>query len=248
MSLTRKILACVTALIVAAPLTVPAQSSAPPVPFKTEEIDQLVAPIALYPDPLLAQILMASTYPLDVVQAARFAKENPNLKGDQLAEALRKQTWDDSVKSLVSFPQVLAMMDARLDWTQKLGDGFLAQQKDVMDAIQRLRARAQAEGTLKSTPEQKVTVQQAPPTVIAIQPANPQVVYVPTYNPAVAYGAWRIRRTRRRPTIRRATSPARPSCPSPPASRWGPPSGATATGTGTTWTSISTSTTTSRRT
>jgi uncharacterized protein DUF3300 len=216
MSLTRKILTCVTALVVvAAPLTAPAQQNPLPAPFKAEELDQLVAPIALYPDPLLAQILMASTYPLEVVQAARFAKENPNLKGDQLNEALKEQNWDDSVKSLVSFPQVLAMMDAKLDWTQKLGDGFLAQQKEVMDAVQRLRARAHAEGNLKSTPEQKVTVepatpaapgaaappppgpapspvvvQQAPPTVITIQPTNPQVVYVPTYNPTVVYGAW----------------------------------------------------------
>ncbi len=211
-----KILTCVTALVVvAAPLTAPAQQNAPPAPFKAEELEQLVAPIALYPDPLLAQILMASTYPLDVVQAARFVKENPNLKGDQLNEALKKENWDDSVKSLVSFPQVLAMMDAKLDWTQKLGDGFLAQQSGVMDAVQRLRARAHAEGTLNSTPEQTVTVeparaaapgapappvqgqapsqvvvQQAPPTVITIQPTNPEVVYVPTYNPTVVYGAW----------------------------------------------------------
>ncbi len=214
MSLIGKILTCVMALIVAAPLTAPAQQKGPPAPFKTEELDQLTAPIALYPDPLLAQILMASTYPLEVVQAARFVKENPNLKGDQLNEALKKEMWDDSVKSLVSFPQVLAMMDAKLEWTQKLGDAFLAQQKAVMDSVQRLRARAQAEGNLKSTSEQKVTVeparavpgavapppqgqpsqqvvvQQPPPTVITIQPTNPQVVYVPTYNPTVVYGAW----------------------------------------------------------
>jgi len=212
MSLMRKFLTCVTALMLAAPLTAAAQQNAPPAPFKAEELDQLAAPIALYPDPLLAQILMASTYPLEVVQAARFAKENSNLKGDQLNEALKKESWDDSVKSLISFPQVLAMMDAKLDWTQKLGDAFLAQQKEVMDSVQRLRARAHAEGNLKSTPEQKVTVepataargaaapsaqapqqvvvQQAPPTVITIQPTNPQVVYVPTYNPTVVYGAW----------------------------------------------------------
>jgi uncharacterized protein DUF3300 len=203
-----KVLACVLAIILAAPLPAAAQSGEP-APFNAEQLDQLAAPIALYPDPLLAQILMASTYPLEVVQAARFVKENPSLSGTKLDEALKNQTWDDSVKSLVTFPQVLDMMDSKLDWTQKLGDAFLAQQKELMDAVQRLRARAQAEGNLKSTPEQTVTVepaapppaapaqppqqvivQQAPPQVITIQPANPQVVYVPTYNPTVVYGAW----------------------------------------------------------
>jgi hypothetical protein len=173
-------------------------------PFKPEELDQLVAPIALYPDPLVAQILMASTYPLEIVQAARFAKANANLKGDQLNEALKKQTWDDSVKSLLSFPQVLTMMNEKLDWTQNLGDAFLGGEKEVMDAIQRLRAKALAAGNLKSTPEQTVTtepappptpgqnvvIQQAPAQIITVLPANPQVVYVPTYNPAVVYGPW----------------------------------------------------------
>jgi hypothetical protein len=173
-------------------------------PFKPEELDQLVAPIALYPDPLVAQILMASTYPLEIVQAARFAAANANLKGDQLDEALKKQTWDDSVKSLVSFPQVLTMMNEKLDWTQNLGDAFLGSEKGVMDAIQRLRAKALAAGNLKSTPEQtvktepappppagqQVVVQQAPAQIITIQPANPQVVYVPSYNPTVVYGPW----------------------------------------------------------
>jgi hypothetical protein len=177
--------------------------------WKPEELDQVVAPVALYPDPLLAQVLMASTYPLEVVNAARWLRENPNLKGPQLDEALKKQTWDDSVKSLVSFPPVLNMMNDKLDWTQKLGDAFLAQEKDVMDAVQRLRAKAQAEGNLKSTNEQTVATEQvaaapppaspAPPaapatqpqtTVITIQPTNPQVVYVPTYNPTVVYGTW----------------------------------------------------------
>jgi len=108
--------------------------------FKPEELEQIAAPIALYPDPLLAQIFMASTYPVEIVQAARFAQANPNLKGDQLNEELKKQDWDDSVKSLVSFPDVLTMMDQKLDWTQKLGDAVLGQQKELMDAIQRLRA------------------------------------------------------------------------------------------------------------
>ena len=153
---------------------------------------------------------MASTYPLEVVQAARFVKDNPNLKGDQLDEKLKEQSWDDSVKSLVFFPQVLTLMDGKLDWTQKLGDAVLDQQKELMDAVQRLRARAQAEGNLKSTAEQTVTstavaappvpgqpppsqtvvVQQAPAQVIKIEPASPQVVYVPSYNPTVVYGTW----------------------------------------------------------
>jgi Protein of unknown function (DUF3300) len=179
--------------------------------FKPEELEQIAAPIALYPDPLVAQILMASTYPLEVVQAARFAKANANLKGAQLDDALKKETWDDSVKSLVSFPQVLTMMNEKLDWTQNLGDAFLGQQKEMMDAVQRLRAKAQAAGNLKSNAEQTVAVepapaaqqpapqtpapqtvivQQAPPQIITIQPANPQVIYVPTYNPTVIYGAW----------------------------------------------------------
>ncbi len=168
--------------------------------YKPEELEQIVAPIALYPDPLLAQVFMASTYPLEVVQAARFAKQNANLKGDQLNAALKPQTWDDSVKSLVSFPPVLTMMNEKLDWTQKLGDAFLANQKSVMDAVQRLRAKAMTAGNLQTTKEQRVVVDVqpapgAPPSqpatqVIMIEPANPQVVYVPTSNPAVVYGAW----------------------------------------------------------
>jgi hypothetical protein len=171
-----------------------AQDSSDPPPLTDEQIDQLVAPIALYPDSLLAQILMASTYPLEVVEAARWAKENPKVTGDALETAMQKQSWDASVKSLVAFPQVLDMMDAKLDWTQKLGDAFLAQQKGVMDAVQRLRQKAKAEGNLESNEQQKVVVEQAPAagsdTTIVIQPADPQVVYVPTYNPTVVYGSW----------------------------------------------------------
>jgi len=208
----RRILPCLLALSLAMPTWVPAQQAGSAVLFSAGELDQIAAPIALYPDPLVAQILMASTYPLEVVQAARFAHDNAGLKGDPLDEALKKQAWDDSVKSLVTFPQVLAMMNEKLDWTQKLGDAFLAQQKDLMDAVQRLRAKAEAQGNLKTTKEQTVTVepapaappsapqtpgasqavvvQQAPPTVITIVPTNPQVVYVPTYNPTIVYGAW----------------------------------------------------------
>jgi Protein of unknown function (DUF3300) len=181
--------------------------------FKPEELEQIVAPIALYPDALVAQVMMASTYPLEVIQASRFVKANPNLKDTALNEELKKYDWDDAVKSLVSFPQVLEVMNEKLDWMQKLGDAFLAQRKETMDAIQRLRARAQAEGNLKSNEQQKVIVepaasppspappaqagQPAPPpatveqqTIIKIEPASPQVVYVPSYNPTVVYGAW----------------------------------------------------------
>ncbi len=156
-----RLLTWLLVVMLAAPAPVAAQPGGSAAAFTPEQLEQVAAPIALYPDPLLAQILMASTYPLEVVQAARFVKDNPNLKGDQLDEKLKDQTWDDSVKSLVSFPQVLSLMDGKLDWTQKLGDAVLGQQKELMDAVQRLRARAQAEGNLKSTPEQTVTVEPA---------------------------------------------------------------------------------------
>jgi len=165
-----------------------AQEASKPL-FSQGELEQVVAPIALYPDSLVAQILMASTYPLEVVQADRWAKQNKDLKGDALTAALEKQPWDPSVKSLVAFPLVLEMMSQKLDWTQKLGDAFLAQQKDVMDTVQVLRKKAQAEGNLKSTKEQTVIVEKETQTII-IQPANPTVVYVPTYNPTVVYGVW----------------------------------------------------------
>jgi hypothetical protein len=155
--------------------------------FSEAELEQILAPIALYPDDVLAQILIASTYPLEVVQADRWAKQNKGLKGDSLTAALEKQPWDPSVKSLVNFPQVLSMMSEKLDLTEKLGNAFLAQQPDVMKAIQKLRAKAQATGNLKSTKEQKVVVEKE---TIIIQPANPEVVYVPTYNPTVVYGTW----------------------------------------------------------
>jgi hypothetical protein len=157
--------------------------------LRPEELDQLLAPIALYPDDLVAQVLTASTYPVEVVQAARFAKENANLKGEQLMDAAKDKDWDPSVKAMLQFPDVLAMMDEKLDWTTKLGNAFLAQERDVMDAVQRLRARANEAGNLKTTQEQKVIVEQQTQTII-IQPANPQIVYVPTYNPVVVYGTW----------------------------------------------------------
>jgi hypothetical protein len=159
--------------------------------LKPEELDQLVAPIALYPDNLLAQVLMASAYPLDIVQAERWLKSHKNLKGDQLKAAIAKEDWDDSVKSLMATPDVLAMMSEKLDWTEKLGDAVVDQQPDVMDAIQRLRAKAQANDKLKSTKQQTVTVNEVQgKQVIAIAPTDPDTVYVPYYDPAVVYGAW----------------------------------------------------------
>ena len=157
--------------------------------FRPEEVDQMVAPIALYPDSLLAQVLVASTYPLEIVQAARFVKQNKELKGEKLMAAAKDKDWDPSVKAMLEFPDVLLMMDEKIEWTAKLGDAFLDQQRDVMESIQRLRRKAQESGNLKTTKEQKVVVEQET-KVIVIEPANPQVVYVPAYNPTVVYGAW----------------------------------------------------------
>jgi hypothetical protein len=174
-------------LLLAIPPEVIAQQPAENATFKQEELDQILAPIALHPDPLISQILMASTYPLEVVQADRWTKQNSSLKGDALTKALEAQDWDPSVKSLVNFPQVLTMMSEKLDWTQRLGDAFLADQKKVLDTIQSLRTKAEASGNLKTTKEQTVIVEEK---IIKIEPANPQVIYVPSYNPTVVYGAW----------------------------------------------------------
>jgi Protein of unknown function (DUF3300) len=170
-----------------APASAPAQGDV----LKPEEIDALVSPIALYPDNLLAQVMMASTYPLEVVQASRWLKDNKGLKDDALKAAVDKQGWDESVRSLVATPSVLDMMSDKLDWTQKLGDAVLAQETDVMDAIQRLRAKADANNKLKTTKEQKVSKKsEGSKQVIVIEPTNPETVYVPYYDPAVVYGAW----------------------------------------------------------
>jgi hypothetical protein len=169
----------------------PAAQAPAQAPLKAEELEQMVAPIALYPDQLLAQLLMASTYPLEIVQAARWVKSNPGKTGKALEDALQGQSWDASVKSIAAVPQVLQMLDEKLDWAQQLGDAFLAQRDDVMNAIQRLRSKAQSAGKLQTTKEQKVSTQQAAgKSVVVIEPANPQVVQVPVYNPATAYGAW----------------------------------------------------------
>jgi DNA segregation ATPase FtsK/SpoIIIE-like protein len=155
--------------------------------YSQQQLDQMLAPVALYPDPLLAQVLMASTYPLEVVQAQRFVEARPGLQGDGLARAVAPMPWDPSVKALLQFPSVLAMMNDRLDWMQQLGQAFLSQQPVVMDTVQQLRERAQLAGTLQSGPQQRVLVEER---AIMIEPVNPQLVYVPYYNPVVAYGNW----------------------------------------------------------
>ncbi|MGZ3668218.1 MAG: DUF3300 domain-containing protein, partial [Ktedonobacterales bacterium] len=181
----------ITAAYAQTPAPPPASDQPQQQLLKPEELDQLVAPVALYPDTLLAEVLMASTYPLEIVQADRWATANKTLKGDQLKAAVDKQSWDESVKALAATPSVLAMMSEKLDWTQKLGDAVLAQQPDVMDAIQRLRSKAQANNKLASTKEQKVSVRQEQnKQVIVIEPAVPDTVYVPYYDPAVVYGDW----------------------------------------------------------
>jgi hypothetical protein len=157
--------------------------------LQAAQLDQLLAPIALYPDALLAQILMASTYPLEIVKANRWFLDprRAALSGDQLATALEAETWDPSIKALAIFPQILRMMDANLDWTEQLGASFVAQQPDVMDAIQSLRQQAAAAGTLWSNAQQRVTEEGQG---IAIEPANPAYIYPPVYNPTVVYGPW----------------------------------------------------------
>jgi hypothetical protein len=168
-----------------------AQGSTPaagePPPLTAQELDSLLAPIALYPDALLSQVLMASTYPLEVVSAARWAKANPDVKGDAALKKVENETWDVSVKSLAAFPNILEMMNEKLDWTQKLGDAFLAQQKDVLDSVQRLRRLAKDNGNLESNQQQVV---RSEAQAIIIEPAQPQTIYVPAYNPTVVYGAW----------------------------------------------------------
>jgi hypothetical protein len=172
------------------PASTPASTS-PDQALKPEQLDALVSPIALYPDTLLAEVLMASTYPLEVVQAARWVAENKNLKGDALKTEVDKQGWDESIKSLTATPDVLKMMSDKLDWTQKLGDAVLAQQTDVMDSIQRLRAKADANNKLQSTKQQKVTKKSdGGKQYIVIEPTDPETIYVPYYDPAVVYGAW----------------------------------------------------------
>ncbi|WP_274643734.1 DUF3300 domain-containing protein [Pseudomonas serbica] len=192
----------------AAPVAAPAKD---PV-FTEEQLDQMLAPIALYPDPLLAQVLMASTYPGEVAEAVTWSKAHPDAKGDDAVKQVANQPWDPSVQALVAFPQVLATLGQDPVWVQRLGDAFLAQPDDLMNGVQRLRHQAQAAGNLQSNQYQNVTIQNVAPaapapaattaapapaeapasssSTIIIQPADPQVVYVPTYNPTTTYGTW----------------------------------------------------------
>ena len=161
-------------------------AQAPPYTQQTpEQLQQLVAPIALYPDSLVAQILAASTFPEQVVEADRWVQAHPDLKGEALGQAVDQQPWDPSVKALTAFPSVLGNMDKNLSWTSSLGDAYYNQQQDVMDAVQVMRQRAEQAGNLKTTPQQTVTTQGS---TIVIQPANPDVVYVPAYDPWLVYG------------------------------------------------------------
>src|SRR6516164_2749358 len=201
-SFKKQFIACVLSLLVGittAP-TVGAQDqqAAPPsssgytgqgAPLSTQEFDSLVAPIALYPDALVAQILSAATYPDQVAAAEYWMQQNKSLTGSALMQAVNTQSWDPSVKALTQFPSVLSDMAQNISWTSQLGDAYHNQSQQVMAAIQTLRKQAQAAGNLKSTPQQTVTTQtQGSTQVIVIQPANPQVVYVPQYNPTVVYG------------------------------------------------------------
>jgi hypothetical protein len=157
--------------------------------WSANQLDNLVAPVALFPDPLLSQMLVASTYPLEVVEASQWLQRNRNLDSQALVDAAKQQSWDPSVQALVAIPDALAKLNEDIRWTTDLGDAFLAQQADVMNAVQRMRARAQSEGRLSSTPQQTIMKQdQAGQQTIIIQPANPDVVYVPEYDPVYVWG------------------------------------------------------------
>ncbi len=172
-------------------------------PFSKEQLDQMTAQVALYPDSLLSQLFMATTYPDEFAAAVKWAKAHPDAKGDDAVKMVENEPWDPSVASLVGFPEVLITLGDKPDWVKNMGDAFLAQPEDVMDSVQRLRAQAEKAGNLKSNEQVKVTTEAAPPSqttvvqqaapppqVIVIEPAQPSVVYVPAYNPAVVYGPW----------------------------------------------------------
>src|SRR5277367_38942 len=164
-----------------------AQDVATPIP--SDQLDSLVAPIALYPDPMLAQTLVASTYPLELIQLQQWLAKNPGLKDKALADAVAKQSWDPSIQALAGLPDVVKRLADDIGWTTDLGNAFLAQQNDVMDAVQRMRKKAQDKGNLKSNEQQKVETKVVESkSVIVVEQANPQVVYVPSYDPVVVYG------------------------------------------------------------
>jgi hypothetical protein len=169
------------------PPSSPPAEEAPKIP--NDQLDSLVAPIALYPDPLLAQTLAASTYPLEIIQLQQWMGKNKTLKGKALTEAVEKQNWDPSVQAMATFPDVVKLLADSISWTSDLGNAFLAQQADVMDAVQRMRAKANSAGKLKTSQEQKVESKQVEgKTVVVIEQTSPEVVYVPSYDPAVVYG------------------------------------------------------------
>ena len=179
----RKLLVALLALLIAVPPAYAQERQA----YGQAELDQMLAPVALYPDALLSQVLMASTYPLEIVEAARWSRAHPGIQGDEAVRAVADKDWDPSVKSLLAFPNLLTRMDEQLDWTRRLGDAFLAQEGQVMDTVQQLRQRAQAAGNLTPDERQRVV---ADGGTIAIEPADPRVVYVPYYDPYVVYGPW----------------------------------------------------------
>jgi len=182
-----RLLLTVSLVIALPPALASAQENKPT--FSQAELDQMVAPVALYPDALLSQILMASTYPADVAEASKWSKANPNEKDDAAVSAVQDKSWDPSVTSLVAFPQVLEMMGSEPDWVRNLGDAFLADPDGVMDTMQNLRKKAKDEGNLETSKEQEVTVEESSSeTIIVVEPADPKVVYVPVYNPTVVYG------------------------------------------------------------
>lgn len=182
------------------------------------QLDQLLAPVALYPDSLLSQVLMGATYPDDIAVAAQWSATHTDLSGDAAVKAVEPESWDPSVKSLVAFPSVMDLMGRQPAWVKSVGDAFLAQPDTVMDSVQRLRAQARQAGNLKSTPQQKVTSSDTGggKTVVVIEPADPQVIYVPSYNPTVVYGTWPYP-AQPPPTIRRRRVPSSPR-------RWWPAS------------------------
>jgi hypothetical protein len=197
-SLGARVTASVCAALLITPgagLTAPRQSQTPAAAQTTaakipnDQLDSLVAPIALYPDPLLAQVLAASTYPLEIVQMQQWMAKHTDLKGEALTAAVEKESWDPAVQGLAALPDVIKRLADDIKWTTDLGNAFLAQQSDVMDAVQRMRKKASDQGNLKTTEQQKVTTQVVETKqVIVIQQANPQVIYVPAYNPVVVYG------------------------------------------------------------
>src|SRR5271169_3471787 len=186
---------CVAAIVPGNAVAVPTQQPAAPAEqaaakLPAEQLDSLVAPIALYPDPLLSQTLVASTYPLEVVQLQQWLAQHKDLKDKALVDAVKKQDWDPSIQGLAALPDVVKQLADNIKWTTDLGNAFLAQQNDVMQAVQRMRKKAQGNGNLKSSEQQKVETKTVESQqVIVIEQANPQVVYVPSYNPTVVYGA-----------------------------------------------------------